>query len=1733
MSERRLQLSPKLGGGFRLAPVASMPAPTRKDKSSSGSSGTAGTTDSASYRTPFTSTSPTTCAPPMHAPIPSADQLLSAQDTTTSPVGPHLTSTTSETDQDKLSQADSDHAAFPGAWSMNPSTETNLPITPRRVGSLPSSDLDPVAEPIRLDSAASPEPHTSMMQSAPKATRGAKPDRLEGLSAAGSDTLTSRAEGDMEYDDALGSSLTAIVGAYGGFGTALDTGNQALSSAEKSHSARVRQESAPAGATTYRFSPGDDAADGSSIGGNVSGARSQSRYSTGVLLSSVTPSSGSSHGQILNASASQTTPASAPAHVSRGRDPEQIDLSLDRSTFASATPFASAQLSAATDEGNENFQVAPEQPAVPARASSTHDKRRSRLPEDVPTSALPMPDESRPDALTTPILGLESSKSSLSDYGSGAEGEYELDAAGQSKRMSMLRAVNALEAMSTPEGAQAGVSATARQRQASIPTGADEIDASRKRQVNASPTRPAARSPISIKSAAAFSKGPESATPRAKVAGGLPGPGQARSDAAAKDGREDDSRTDDAEMEASRAAEAEAEADNDPSRPRTLKEARALAKERARLRRLASESGAAAEGSTLAKESDSVSPSATQVSLFRGPAVVSPLSHSSSVRHSIDRPRRDPKRTSDARGAVVSPSDSGRIAATSPTGSFPQADVPASERPGRSSFASERSVSEYSTSDAGMAHDDSKIIESPGGGTGADEDEATRDATLWRRHSRQLAQGVETRGAQEIPGQKSSGLNPEDAAAAGSLDSSYDVLSDTGADVHGSLPSHSHAHSPDAEAVQTRPGPGRPSLSASNSGSIFGHVDTDSMGSHSYPSVQTNTRRFGHVSPSMGAAADGKLPPLPGDGNTSTDSSRAQTTDTLKDLQDVVTEALEDLSFGSSTATNDTAQPRAATNRSNNDLGLITPRESDFQLADKAALSAADSAKAPHSEGAWAAGSMSSGAQGMARAQSTASDALSEDQSNVSFSSAVENPAHATAPMHPLARASSSTSPTADESLPRTSTVTSLTSTATSRVPVPATVRRAQTHIQAAQRVAANPAAIRLPVYGRTTAWPVSFDPSPIIEKRKLAPWERARAYAQYANDLASIDSGLYVWLSVVQRPAQAQNQTQQRGIKPGSQHKGLGFATTQPATSSKLRGDGLASGRASGPGHARETTGDSAYAASIRSEATFPIRGDGGRAKEIVQATPSMGNIPESPPGSVPSNIPYPTLLPQSGTRADRDTFDANQPLPTPNSSGSFFSSANAAGWPAFIDRVRGSSTSTGPDDPPSSTRVVNMRGDKERERTLSSAGADAPASKGSWSRGGGGSTNPSGTTGSNVPSGGKFFGGLSRKGSRRGAGPASGLSVTPMNPSATAQPSPPSTGSSRAGDATPSSAGPRGPRGVGQGQSSTPRSTLSLDVTSAKADTGIALIQSPAVAADSSPPPPPGAVAAAQIQGKLGESLPDIDTRGAASSISNSRSPASARGVMGPRPPISAGSVGGDSFKTAASGSPVATSTARRPSQGQGSAPNRQNVSGSSGLGGGESKGLYYGLSSTGGIYGVPKRQEEAIGRRGSDAPPSPTELPAEKSAPSSPGRAPTGPVKSSFSYGSVRERSPNIGPGMTSSKLAPPASIPTGGSSASSSPSGGSTGSFSFRKGSFSSQLSGSGSKDSAAREEAFEEALNKLEDVLPDADRTTLAKYLKKSGGDDLKAIGDYLQDQARGKLPQPTRSPTGNLGSARR
>jgi hypothetical protein len=921
-----------------------------------------------------------------------------------------------------------------------------------------------------------------------------------------------------------------------------------------------------------------------------------------------------------------------------------------------------------------------------------------------------------------------------------------------------------------------------------------------------------------------------------------------------------------AALEAQLAAEA---ADADPNRPRTLKEARALAKER-KLRRLASESQPVpASASPEERKTPSSIPSA---------------------RRSLDRPVRDPKRHGPSASTSLS-------AAPDPT-------TDAHEPLLRPSSPSDRSMSEYSVQsnppDAVVAPD----VEAAGQSTSPID--GSSDADVHRRHSRQLAQTVRS---------------PEGEAAANT-------------------------------SVQTTP----------------------SAAASYFPNAQTNARRFGQVSPSVGDEAA----PVASDGVAAPDSV-LRSRITMEDLQAAVGDALDDLSFGSTITDASTAMAPHGPSDGEDLDAAVTP-----------SLPSVDSgtAKVPQ-------------ALDMTRAGSAAPSFASAAASAKSFDSAVEfmTPSSATStsqaplpalPRHPFdVNQAAPASPSADKPAPTKSH-------AASRSITQATPR--PTGAAAPTRVA------RLPVFGRTSAWPTTFDPTPIIEKRKLAPWERARAYAEFANDLAGISTGLEVWLSIVQRPAQAQAA---RGAMGASRN-----------AANKLRGiPGL---------HARDTTDSSVYAASVRSDATFPMRGDGGRAKELTAVREA--GIPESPPSMIPPNIPYPALLPGQ-LRGDETSALGLAPQ-------------NDSSW-TLMDRTRtqsSSDTATEESSAPSSSPTNGRM-----------PGAGPPTAR----------------TGA-------FFSALSRKGSRRtpGTGSLSVTSTTASSPTAS------------------TASGPRGMRATLARTISSPMSPSSghapqpVDITRSPSNAALALSSSPtpapamSLADENAPPPPPPA---RTIFG---------------------------RGPLGPRAPSSR-----------SNSTDVVSQSSSRPSLNSFS-------SGRSGLGAGEARGTYYGLSATGGIYAVPQGQRSSTTLAGTPAgvsdyrdgqprAPGPNRSPSLASgllaSPAlssgsgstppqvSPGGTGNGVARSSFSYGSVRERSPLLGSGgFSPTMLAPPAGE------------GGEVGSHTLspRKGSFATMSSvGSNRSDKEAQ---FEQTLEKLEDVLPDADRATLAVYLRKAGGNDLAAIGDYLQ-----------------------
>ena len=144
----------------------------------------------------------------------------------------------------------------------------------------------------------------------------------------------------------------------------------------------------------------------------------------------------------------------------------------------------------------------------------------------------------------------------------------------------------------------------------------------------------------------------------------------------------------------------------------------------------------------------------------------------------------------------------------------------------------------------------------------------------------------------------------------------------------------------------------------------------------------------------------------------------------------------------------------------------------------------------------------------------------------------------------------------------------------------------------------------RIEVYGKTLPMPKAFASSSIVvDKRRMSSWERARTYAQYTNELLHLQTGLSLWMEVVQRPAMRQ---QNNRTNQGKQAE-----------------DWLTRGTAPRSHHPRN---EGSYADSIRSDMTFPMRGDGAKAKEIVSVMPTMAESPVRGPVS----LPYPGIVSQ-----------------------------------------------------------------------------------------------------------------------------------------------------------------------------------------------------------------------------------------------------------------------------------------------------------------------------------------------------------------------------------------------------------------------------------------------------------------------------------------------------------------------
>lgn len=310
----------------------------------------------------------------------------------------------------------------------------------------------------------------------------------------------------------------------------------------------------------------------------------------------------------------------------------------------------------------------------------------------------------------------------------------------------------------------------------------------------------------------------------------------------------------------------------------------------------------------------------------------------------------------------------------------------------------------------------------------------------------------------------------------------------------------------------------------------------------------------------------------------------------MQDLQIAVGEAINDVSFSSSTITSSTTSLVDSSDNQSTTLELEIPQ--DKSMRNPASITSAQSATSYDYDSAAESMTLSrpdSASMYLPANETVAASQIKEKEEKDGISS----PEQATTPMM-----STSPSSTLNNSTTAPITLTSLDAISAKFIPH---------SLQAQQRLTAPNKIARLDVYGKTVPWPAAFNPAAIIEQRRLAPWERARSYAHYCNDLTSTPSGLQLWMEMVQRPMQ--RALAEPNITPTKRH---------------WRGEG---------------TDHSGYAASVRSDATFPMRGDGGRAKDLLSTMPAT--IEEPSPNILPTNIPYPSLVQQQATHRSSSSFD------------------------------------------------------------------------------------------------------------------------------------------------------------------------------------------------------------------------------------------------------------------------------------------------------------------------------------------------------------------------------------------------------------------------------------------------------------------------------------------------------------
>lgn len=533
----------------------------------------------------------------------------------------------------------------------------------------------------------------------------------------------------------------------------------------------------------------------------------------------------------------------------------------------------------------------------------------------------------------------------------------------------------------------------------------------------------------------------------------------------------------------------------------------------------------------------------------------------------------------------------------------------------------------------------------------------------------------------------------------------------------------------------------------------------------------------------------------------------------------------------------------------------------------------------------------------------------------------------------------------------------------------------------------------RIDVYGKTLPMPKAFVSSNIIvDKKRASSWERASSYARCTNELLHLETGLSVWMQVVQRPAM-----RQQNSRPNKQ---------QPD-------DWIA--HASLPRHFRN---EASYADSIRSDMTFPMRGDGAKAKEIVSVMPTMA---ESPVQDA-VNLPYPGVV------------QPQQPQQLRSNSVQSLSSSN----PAVL----------------ASTTHVSL-----------------PASRSSG-----------------LASGNRFFGGLGRKGSKRtqtSATTSNAGAVSSLSSAAAA------VGGSRAYLANNRSTRTASPGGAVVG--SIPSSRPSTD-TFETSYSSHSRPESPATGAGRVSGLGLGALGGETVSSPLASASNVRMDAGRETNVGTSMAAASSSGTtglrapMGPRAPNTMARSGTGSGQmhtsTAAPTRPITPVTPITPispiSGGFGSGPTFVSRLGGASF----SSASHAPLRSPNREFSL---ADYLAPRRTSDVSGALTSPPLSSNSTHETGSAVmgtsprllgataasgngSGALRSSLSYSSVRDR---------------------------------------IRR----------GSQTDVDQDAAFQHALVKLSDILPDADLSTLKHYLKKAKGNDLVAIGDYLQDQSLGKLPQ--------------